>query len=454
MTRSVMWFRRDLRVEANAALAHAAADGAVVPLFVLDPAFARAGAPRRAFLAATLHALRESTDGALVVRAGDPAEVVPAVAGEAGASVVVATGDDGPYGRRRDEAVARSLAREGRQLRLVGSPYAVRPGAVTKADGAPYAVFTPFLRAWSAQPAEPVPAPDGAVRWGHLRPTGRVPAVPADARRVDLPPAGEDAARSRWADFLDAGPDGLDGYDARRDLPGLAGTSAMSPYLRWGAVHPSQLLADLDPSRPAHATFAAELAWREFYADVLLHHPDSGWRNLDRRMDAMPVDVDAAARRRFAAWRDGATGYPIVDAGMRQLLATGWMHNRVRMITASFLVKDLHLPWQWGARHFMRHLVDGDLASNSHGWQWSAGTGTDAAPYFRIFNPVRQGETCDADGTYVRRWVPELAGLDDRDLHAPWRSRHGPPPGYPAPIVDHAAERREALHRYAVVTGR
>jgi deoxyribodipyrimidine photo-lyase len=454
MTCTVMWFRRDLRIDANAALAHAAADGVVVPLFVLDPAFARAGAPRRAFLTASLHDLRERTDGALVVRAGDPQDVVPALAAEADASLVVATADFGPYGRRRDEAVARSLGQDGRQLRLVGSPYAVSPGSVTKADGAPYAVFTPFLRAWTQHPPERVPTADGSLRWRRLRPSGRIPAQPAEARRIELPPVGEDAARARWRSFLANGRDGLDGYDLRRDRPGIAGTSAMSPYLRWGAVHPSQLLADLDPSRRAHATFASELAWREFYADVLLHHPDSGWRNLERRMDAMPVDTDAAAFRRFAAWREGATGYPIVDAGMRQLLATGWMHNRVRMITASFLVKDLHLPWQWGARHFMRHLVDGDLASNSHGWQWAAGTGTDAAPYFRVFNPVRQGETFDPDGAYVRRWSPELARVHDRDVHAPWRSPRGLPSGVRRPMVDHAAERQEALHRYAVVTGR
>ena len=204
----------------------------------------------------------------------------------------------------------------------------------------------------------------------------------------------------------------------------------------------------------SHQTFRSEVAWREFYADVLLHHPTSGWENLQRRMDALPVDTDAAARERFAAWAQATTGYPVVDAGMRQLRATGWMHNRVRMISASFLVKDLHLPWQWGARHFMLHLVDGDLASNGHGWQWTAGTGTDAAPYFRVFNPVLQAEKFDADGAYVRHWVPELDGVADRHLHAPWRSPKGLPLGYPAPIVDHGVEREEALRRYGLVTRR
>jgi deoxyribodipyrimidine photo-lyase len=218
--------------------------------------------------------------------------------------------------------------------------------------------------------------------------------------------------------------------------------------LRWGVVHPRQLLADLGPER-GHEVFASELAWREFYADVLLREPDSAWTNLNRRLDAMPIDRDAAARRRFERWAAGTTGYPFVDAGMRQLLATGWMHNRVRMVVASFLVKDLHLPWQWGARHFMAHLVDGDLASNSHGWQWAAGTGTDAAPYFRVFNPTSQGLRFDPDGEYVRRWVPELAAISGGAVHDPGLRR---PDGYPAPMVVHADEREEALRRYRHAT--
>jgi deoxyribodipyrimidine photo-lyase len=233
-----------------------------------------------------------------------------------------------------------------------------------------------------------------------------------------------------------------------RNLPGVAGTSRLSAALRWGVLHPRQLLGELLPERP-HEVFRSELAWREFYADVLFRRPESAWRSLQPRMDAMPVDGDDRARARFAAWRHGRTGYPIVDAGMRELLATGWMHNRVRMITASFLVKDLHLPWQWGARHFLRHLVDGDLASNQHGWQWTAGTGTDAAPYFRIFNPTTQSERFDPQGDYLRRWLPELSDLDDRAIHAPGARR---PADYPAPIVDHAVERDEALARYRAVS--
>ncbi len=237
---------------------------------------------------------------------------------------------------------------------------------------------------------------------------------------------------------------GLDAYDRRRDFPALDGTSGLSADLRWGVVHPRQLLAELEPHRhphpghphPGHEAFASELAWRDFYADVLHHRPETAWANLDRRMNSMHVDTDDRARQRFATWAQGRTGFPIVDAGMRQLLATGWMHNRARMITAGFLVKDLHIPWQWGARHFLNHLVDGDLASNNHGWQWAAGTGTDAAPYFRVFNPTAQAHRFDPDEEYARRWIPELGTA-----------------AYPAPMVDHAAERTEALRRFGLVAG-
>jgi deoxyribodipyrimidine photo-lyase len=223
----------------------------------------------------------------------------------------------------------------------------------------------------------------------------------------------------------------------------------MSVHLKYGEVHPRTLLADLARRRSESAeAYRREIVWREFYADVLHHRPDSARRNLDRAFDALPLDSGPEAQRRFAAWWDGRTGFPIVDAGMRQLRAQAWMHNRVRMIVASFLVKDLHLPWWDGARHFMRLLVDGDLASNQHGWQWVAGTGTDPAPYVRVFNPVTQGERFDPDGDYVRRFVPELRGVPGKAVHRPWQLPGGVPDGYPEPIVDHVAERREALARY------
>ncbi len=439
-----MWFRRDLRLADLPALHAAAADGAkVVPLFVVDPAFAGSGAPRRAYMAETLQALDDSMDGALVYRHGDPTVTVPALAAEVGANAVYVTRDYAPYGRRRDAAVADALRTIDATLVGVGSPYAVAPGCVVKGDGTPYAVFTPFSKAWRAHGwAEPLGVPD--VDWL------AAPTIPCDgppsrlALEMVWPPAGEAAAHDQWEQFLPE----AHRYRDLRDLPGVDGTTRLSAALRWGAVHPRQLLADLVPG-PGHDTLASELAWRDFYADVLFHRPDTGWQNLNERMNAMEVDSGPDATERFRRWADGRTGYPIVDAGMRQLLATGWMHNRVRMLVASFLVKDLHLPWQWGARHFMRHLVDGDLASNSHGWQWAAGTGTDAAPYFRVFNPTTQAHRFDPDGDYVRRWVPELSGIGGGAVHEPGLLR---PADYPAPMVDHAAERDEALHRYRQVT--
>ncbi len=434
---SIMWFRRDLRLADNLALTAAATAGPVVGLFVIDPVLMRSsGAPRRQFLRKSLDSLNSSMDGALAIRVGDPAVVIPAMASEVGAADVFAAKDYGPYGQRRDIAVGRALAGAGVGWRRIGSPYAVDPGAVVKPDGSGYSVFTAFWNAWQRVPVERARDKVGDradVKW-ERRPSDSVewPDELVDPASIDLPTAGEDAAWARWLEFREQA---LEVYADGRDVPGIDGTSRLSTYLRWGVVHPRQLLAELDASAGA-AAFRRELAWREFYADVLYRRPDSAWANLDRRYDAMIVDTDDQALGRFSEWQRGATGYPIVAAGMRQLAATGWMHNRVRMITASFLVKDLHLPWQWGARHFMDHLVDGDLASNNHGWQWVAGSGTDAAPYHRILSPYRQAERFDPDSAYVRQWVPEL-----RAAHA------GPLTSYPPPMVDHAIERVEALRR-------
>ncbi len=445
MTTSVVWFRRDLRLADNPALTAAAADGPVVGLFVLDPALlGPAGAPRVAFLLRSLRALDDSLGGRLVVRAGDPAVVVPAVAAEVGAGAVHAAHDFGPYGRRRDDAVEAAL---GVPLVRTGSPYAVDPGVVTTAAGEPYKVFSPFRRAWSAiGRSDPLPVPD--VDWVEGVASDGIPADPPVS--AVLPDAGEGAAAAAvdrfWARHLD-------GYDEGRDLPGDDATSRLSPHLKYGTIHPRQLLARIGRGA-SHDRFRTELVWREFYADVLWHRPDTARRSLDVRMRSMRVDTGRAADARFDAWVEGRTGFPIVDAGMRQLAAEAWMHNRVRMVTASFLVKDLHLDWTRGARLFLQRLVDGDLASNQHGWQWTAGTGTDPAPFFRIFNPVAQGERFDPDGTYVRRWVPELAEVPDRFVHRPWDAPGGPPPGYPSPIVDHARERAEALRRLDETYGR
>ena len=439
---AVLWLRRDLRLGDHPALAGAAGAGPVVGLFVLDPALlGPAGAPRRAFLFRSLRALDTSMGGRLVVRHGDPVEVVPAAAAEAGAESVLVSADFGPYGRRRDQAVARALRADGRRLVGIGSPYAVDPGQVRKQDGTPFRVFGPFYRAWRAH-GWPAPASPPEVEWaGGVRSEGIPEDPPVTAA---LPPAGEEAALARLEAFL-AGP--VDDYAGRRDRPAADATTRLSPYLKYGCVHPRTVLARLGRSK-SHEKLRSELAWREFYADVLWHHPESARQALQPAMAEMPLDSGTTADERFRAWTEGRTGFPLVDAGMRQLLGEAWVHNRVRMVVASFLVKDLHIDWSRGARWFMERLVDGDLASNSHGWQWVAGTGTDPAPYFRIFNPVTQAKEHDPAGDYVRRWVPELASVAGAAVHEPWKQPGGVPAGYPERIVDHAAERAEALSRY------
>jgi deoxyribodipyrimidine photo-lyase len=259
-----------------------------------------------------------------------------------------------------------------------------------------------------------------------------------------LPAAGEEAALARWQEFAQTA---LADYADHRDRPDIDSTSQLSGYLRFGELHPRTLLAELGDQR-GHEVFRKELAWREFYADVLWHNPASETDYLDQRFAGMRYDTGALADEKFVAWSQGRTGYPIVDAGIRQLLHEGWIHNRVRMIVASFLVKDLHLEWTQGAEWFMRHLRDADIASNQHGWQWTAGCGTDAAPYFRVFNPTMQGLKFDPAGDYVRKYIPELRHLRGSQAHEPWEQLNGYEHGYAMRIADHAAERDEALARY------
>ncbi len=451
---AVHWFRRDLRLTDNPALLAAAdaGDAAVVPLFVLDPAlWGPAGDVRRAYLNASLRALDADLGGALHVRRGDPVSEVVSVARDAGASSVHVSADTGPYGRRRDGAVEQALADAGIAFVRTGCSYAVPPGNVRTKQGGPYSVFTPFSRAWRAHGWPAPPSAASGVTWA----SGGSEPDPLDADPdlgdLRLPPAGESAARRRWAAFRDGGPDGLDGYAQRRDRPDLTGTSALSHHLKWGEIHPRTLLAELaGRTGPGPDTFRTELAWREFYADVLWHHPRTAREYYRPEYAAMAYDEPGPE---LETWAQGRTGFPFVDAGMRQLLAEGWMHNRVRMVVASFLVKDLHLEWRHGARHFMRLLRDADLASNQHGWQWAAGSGTDAAPYFRVFNPVSQGLRFDPDGEYVRGYVPELRHLAGASVHQPWERPDGYDHGYPRRIVDHAEEREEALLRYRAVVG-
>jgi deoxyribodipyrimidine photo-lyase len=445
-----MWFRRDLRLADNPALlaavdaARADGDGRVVPLFVVDPVLLEAAGPvRQAYLVASLDSLGASLGRHLLIRHGDPVSVVPEVARAAGASSVHIAADFGPYGRTRDVAVEAAL-----DVPLVrtGSPYAVAPGRVTKDDGTAYRVYTPFWRAWVRHGwRAPAPQPPSDVEWWEpMACMGRPPAP--DLGDLVLPPAGEQAALAAWERYR---ADGLASYADLRNRADLAGTSAMSHHLKWGEIHPRTMLARLSP---ADEVFGKELAWREFYADVLAQAPSSARQSLDPRFDDdMRWTEGATARTMLAAWAEGRTGYPFVDAGMRQLRAEGWVHNRVRMVVASFLVKDLHLPWQLGAREFMHWLRDADLASNAHGWQWTAGCGTDASPFYRVFNPVLQGLKFDPDGDYVRRYVPELRHLPGKAAHEPWKGMDGYLHGYPERIVDHAVERDVALADFAAI---
>ncbi|MFT4165461.1 MAG: deoxyribodipyrimidine photo-lyase [Microlunatus sp.] len=448
------WLRRDLRradLPLLAAAYERADGGRIAVCFVLDPAiFDGAGPVRQAWLAANLLALRDSYQGRLTLLHGNPVDVLPKFAQELDAVSVHVSTETTPFGAARDARVRAALAEIGVDWVETGSPYAVTPGRVLNKTGDPFAVFTPFARAWRDHgwraPAEEPPtlqlaeATDRAETWALLERAVAQDGLP------ELPPAGEEAALARWRTFLS---DDLPGYAAQRDRPDLNGTSQLSPYLKLGVLHPRTLLADLADHHGAGAErWITELAWREFYADVLHHHPGSLDADLRNGLAGMAYDEDPAL---IDAWQQGRTGYPFVDAGMRQLLAVGWMHNRVRMVTASFLTKDLHVWWPIGARWFLDHLVDGDLASNTHGWQWVAGTGTDATPYFRVFNPVLQGLKFDPDGNDVRRWIPELQHLSGAAVHEPWKHADGYARGYPERIVDHAAERHEALARYQAV---
>ncbi len=434
-SRSIFWFRRDLRLSDNPALVAATAESdEVVPLFIIDRAIAnRAGDFRRAYLAKSLRALDASLGGNLHVISGEPVEVLNEVVKYYDASSIHVSTDYAPYGVARDLEVEHA----GIALTRTGSGYAISPGRVLKKDQSAYRVFTPFFNAWCGQgwPA-PLYAPKELKS---PRPTSKYRELPNWTVGLGAPTlvAGEEEALRRWKYFRE---NELDAYDLQRDYPAIDGSSRLSAHLRWGEIHPRTILAELDES-PAHQVFRKEIAWREFYADILHHNPQTSRNYYISKFAKMKYDPPG---EKFQAWCEGRTGYPFVDAAMRQLVQEGWMHNRARMVVASFLVKDLHIEWQHGANYFMKYLIDNDVASNSHNWQWVAGCGTDASPYFRIFNPTEQGRRFDPNGDFIRRYVPELSHLTQVQIHEPWLYLAD---SYPGRIVDHAAERVESLSR-------
>ena len=436
---TIMWFRRDLRINDNPALLAAIGSGEqVIPIFILDKAqIAEAGEKLLAYMGQSLRRLDESLSNRLHIIQGDQIEVLSALIKKYEVTEVHISAEYERYGAARDARVEAA----GITLTRTGSPYAVTPGRVVKpSDGTPYSVYTPFYRAWRTHGWRAPAVTPKSVNF--MQPTAeyrKFPDFPLPDG-VEIIEAGEQAALSRFKIFTKSG---LNSYDENRNFAGIDGTSKMSSYLKFGEIHPRTLLKGLGEDK-AHDTFRKEIAWREFYADVLFNNPMTDREYYTPRFAEMRYDKPGA---QFSAWCEGTTGYPFVDAAMRQLVHEGWMHNRTRMVVASFLVKDLHLEWQLGERFFAEHLVDFDVASNAHGWQWTAGSGTDASPYYRVFNPIEQGKRFDENGDYIRKYVPELAHLSADQIHEPWLHADGYSKGYPERIVDHALERLESLAR-------
>ena len=475
-TTAIVWYRRDLRVADHPALHSAAAEyDHVVPVFVLDPRLLHgsgaASGPRTLFMLGCLQALDvalRERGGALVVREGAPEHVLAELAGEVGAGAVLWTSDVAPYARGRDVRVTEALRALDVEPRPQPGNYVVDVGKPRTKDGSPYSVFSPFLRLWATLDRRPVvPAPEQVSLPTGLDP-GTLPALEVLGVAGQVPDPivepGEAAARAALDRWLE-GPIAAYG-DRHDDLTG--GTSVLSPYLRWGCLSPretearvAELMQDSTQAmrwpKTGPGAFRRQLAWRDFYAHVLLHNPDNVREAYQERYRTLEY---ADSEEHLEAWATGRTGYPLVDAAMRQLAATGWMHNRARLVVGSFLTKDLHLDPKLGEAHFSKLLLDGEPAQNNGNWQWIASVGVDPAPYFRrLFNPTLQQRKFDPRGEYVRRWVPELAEVPTEQLFEPWsmtveqQAASGCVIGrdYPGPMVDHARERKRTIERFQAV---
>jgi deoxyribodipyrimidine photo-lyase len=467
MTTTICWFRNDLRLRDQSALRAAAQQGdQLLCLYIWDPESEGDWAPgssQRAWLEASLEALRESLEShgqKLIVRQGNTVHVLQELAEAVGAQQVFAQTRIEPRGISIDQKVLTALKGQGVELCMTPGDLLFAPDEVVSRKGGEIKVFTPFWRACCALPQPPKPTavpklpPAPRVAEGRIGELGLIEDREQAKQLRKLWAAGEEGAQKRWHGFL-KGP--IHDYDKGRDLPAEDGTSKISPWLHFGEISPRQMWHDVRASGHLSAgaeTYLRELGWREFSQHMLFHFPFTPEKPLRPEFTQFPWRRNQAW---LEAWQQGMTGYPLVDAGMRQLLATGWMHNRVRMNVASFLVKHLRLPWQWGERWFWERLVDADLGNNTMGWQWSAGCGADAAPYFRIFNPMLQGIKFDPEGEYVKQWVPELAKLPAAWIHKPWEApeevlaKAGVELGvnYPQPLVEHEIARQEALDAFA-----
>ena len=439
--KTLFWFRRDRRIQDNLALKLAAEASSELHTLFVFPQWLQSRSPlRQHSILQSAKSLDASLPGGLSVTTGNSADAIASYCKVHEIEKVFATRGFDTSGIAVQGEVEQELARLGVELELVDSYYAVTPGTIRKDDGSPLKVYTPFYKRWHLNGWDAPAALDtSSVNWAPAKvsrwfePTGSAPFSVK---------AGEARALETFERFRGR----IDRYHEDRNRCDISGTSHLSHALAHGEIHPRTLLAGLGNSE-GEEVFRKEIAWREFYADVLFHNPHTLHDYLEPRFANMRFDDPEEHAGKLQAWKNGMTGYPIVDAAMRQLVQTGWMHNRARMIVASFLVKDLHFEWQIGARYFEEHLTDHDPASNSHGWQWTAGCGTDASPYFRVFNPVLQGEKFDPKGDYVRKFVPELRHIQDSSIHQPWLLVDGHAHGYPPPIVDHAKERDESLAR-------